>query len=329
MNRAAAAVLREQFGVIGYQQARELGMSYAAIRWRLTNGEWARGLGRTFRLTSSTPTWNQRAHEVLLAAGRGSVLSHASAAFVLGLEGFNQRPPSTQEVSIPHGRRMRLPGITVHHPKDSAPWFTKRGLRVTTLARTLVDLAGVMPEERFEFTLDSAQRRYPCLTRWLEDYLGRLEPRGHPGIGMLVKLLRQRTGGGTESALEVKTWRALRRHGLTDVRRQYEVKEADGRRVMRVDFAWPAHRLVLHADSALWHLQEERLTRDALQRMRLQELGWRSLVVTNSMIKSGDGWLDSVHTQLAARAPQRALPFNQGAGSIRHDAFAVPTHTSA
>lgn len=306
MNTVAAA-LREQFGVIGLQQARELGMSYAAIRWRLTSGEWSRGIGRTFRLTASTPTWNQRALEVLLAAGRGAVLSHASAAFVLGLEGFNQRLPSTLEVSIRPGRRVSLPGVTVHHPTDAFPWFTKRGLRVTTLARTLVDLAGVMPEEQFEFTLDSAQRRYPYLARWLEEYLGRLEPRGHAGIGMLAKLLRERNGGGTESALEVKTWRALRRNGLTEVRRQFEVAEANGRPVMRVDFAWPAHRFVLHADSTLWHLQEQRLTRDALQRMRLQELGWLSLVVTNSMLKSGDGWLDYVRTQLATRDPQRRL----------------------
>ncbi|MGV3621532.1 MAG: DUF559 domain-containing protein [Archangium sp.] len=318
----AAAVLREQFGVIGYQQARELGMSYGAIRWRLRSGEWTRGLGRTYRLASSPPTWNQRALEALLASGPGSVLSHSSAAFVLGLEGFNQKPPSTLETSVQPGRRVILQGVSVHHPTDTFPWFTKRGLRVTTLARTLVDLAGVMPEERFEFTLDSAQRRYPYLAHWLEHYLGRLEPRGHAGIGMLAKLLRERTGGHTDSALEVKVWRALRRNGITNMRRQFEVKD-----VMRVDFAWPEHRFVLHADSTLWHLQEERLTRDALQRMRLQELGWLSLVVTNSMLKSGDAWLDSVRTQLAARAPQLQLPY--GAGSMRHDPFAVPTHTSA
>ncbi|MGV3620437.1 MAG: hypothetical protein ACO1OB_06455 [Archangium sp.] len=307
MNGEAAALMRKQNGVIGFEQARALGLSVGAIRWRVSSGEWVREIGPTFRLAAAPQSWWQRATAVLLAAGPTAALSHASAAFVLGLEGFIGKPPGVIDVTVNRARRVRLDGFVTHHVRETVPRFTKAGLRVTTLARTLVDLAAVLPEEKFEFTLDSAQRRYPHLARWLEDYLGNLEPRGRPGITMLAKLLRERNGGKTESALEVKTWRALRRNGLTDVRRQFEVKEADGRPVMRVDFAWPEHRFVLHADSTLWHLQEERLTRDALQRMRLQELGWLSLVVTNSMLKSGDAWLAYVRTQLRERDPQRRL----------------------
>ncbi|MGV3620494.1 MAG: hypothetical protein ACO1OB_06740 [Archangium sp.] len=309
MNGEAAALMRKQFGVIGLQQARNSGLSYAAIRWKLDSGDWVRGIGKTYRLSAMPRSWWQRATETLLAAGPGTALSHSSAAFVLGLEGFNA-PPSTIEVSVQRPRRVRLSGVRCHHTVDALPSFVTRGLRLTTLARTFVDLAAVLPEERFEFALDSAQRRFKHLGLWLEDYLGRIQSQGRDGLPMLAKLLRERNGGTTESALEVKTWRALRRNGLTDVRRQFEVKEADGRPVMRVDFAWPEHRFVLHADSTLWHLQEERLTRDALQRMRLQELGWLSLVVTNSMLKSGDAWLEYVRTQLRERAPQRRLQFS-------------------
>lgn len=310
MNGEAAALMRAQFGVIGFQQARNAGLSVGAIRWRVSSGEWVREVGPTFRLAAAPRSWWQHATAVLLAAGPTAALSHASAAFVLGLEGYNARPTDIVEVTVPRARRVHLDGFVTHHVHERAPSFVTRGLRVTTLARTLVDLAAVMPEEKFEFTLDSAHRRYSHLGRWLEDYLGRLEPRGHAGIGMLARLLRERNGGHTESALEVKTWRALRRNGLTDVRRQYEVKERNGVPVMRVDFAWPEHRFVLHADSTLWHLQEERMTRDALQRMRLLELGWVSLVVTNSMLKSGDAWLEYVRTQLRERAPQRRLQFS-------------------
>lgn len=44
--------------------------------------------------------------------------------------------------------------------------------------------------------------------------------------------------------------------------------------------------------------------------VRLQEFGWRSLVVTHSMLRAGDGWLEHVRTQLNAREPQRRLAFN-------------------
>lgn len=306
MNQAAAALMRRQFGVIGYHQARELGMSHAAIRWRVTNGDWQRCVGPTFRISSAPASWLQRACAALVALGPDAVLSHASAAWVLGLEGFD-RPPDVLDVTVDRARRVRLPGVTLHRPLDSVPRFTARGLRVTTLARTFVDLAGVLPDERLEFALDSAHRRHRQLGAWLESYLERIDARGRSGVTALATMLRARRDESTESTLEVRAWRALRRHGLDTCAKQYVVVDDVGNYVVRADFAWPTHRVALHVDSALWHLQEERMTRDALQRMRLQELGWSSLVVTHSMMKTGDAWVARVRTHLKAREPQRHL----------------------
>lgn len=205
---------------------------------------------------------------------------------------------------------MTLRGVISHHALELVPSFVKRGLRVTTLARTFVDIAPLLSEERLEFALDTARLRNSNLGRWLETYLDSIEHRGRSGLATLVRLLALRKTGSTESPLEVRVWRALRRNGLNDVSRQFVVRD-----VMRIDFAWPRHRVALHTDSTLWHLQEERLTRDAHQRMQLQELGWMSLVVTNSMLNAGDAWLMYVRTQLRQREPQ--LTFSAGARHLK------------
>ena len=97
------------------------------------------------------------------------------------------------------------------------------------------------------------------------------------------------------------TWRALRRAGLVPVRRQFEVPG-----VMRVDFAWPERKVALHVDSAAWHAQSQRRTRDAIQRNQLQALGWYSSVVTHAMLQN-DAWLDTLKRALELRSPQRRL----------------------
>lgn len=308
VDEAVAAVMRQQHGVIGRAQALKLGMTGTSIRWRLQRGEWRHGVGRTYRLTAAPESWWQRAMATLVAVGDDAVLSHSSAAFVLGIEGF-ARPPSTVDVTVPGPTRVSFAGVVAHQCSGRLPGFVKRGLRVTTLARTFVDLAGQLSEEQLEFALDTARVKHPALGRWFEAYLPTLDARGRPGFATLQRLLALRQDGSTESALEVRVWRALRRHGLERVARQFRIFDPQGCEVIRADFAWPAHRFVLHTDSKLWHLQEERMTRDAHQRMRLQELGWLSLVVTSSMLDAGDGWLDYVRTQLRERDPQTRLRF--------------------
>ena len=85
------------------------------------------------------------------------------------------------------------------------------------------------------------------------------------------------------------------------VRRQFEIPG-----VMRLDFAWPERKVALHVDSAAWHSQSERRTRDAIQRNKLQALGWYSSSVTHAMLQRED-WLHGLKTVLEVRSPQRTL----------------------
>lgn len=303
-----AALMRRQFGVVSRRQVLDEGVSIGVIRARLSRGEWVRVFEGVYASSSVAVGWWARAAAAVLVAGPGSALSHVTAGHVLGLESM-ERPPSVIDVSVPAHRRVRIAGITAHQSRLAIPSFTSRGLQVTTLARTFVDLAGVLDEERLEFALDSAHRRCRRLGDWLEQYLSELDPRGHAGIATLVKLLRLRRDGSTESPLEVKVWRALRRAGIDVAKRQHVIRDRTGAAVMRADFAWPSHRIALHVDSASWHLQEQRMTKDAEQRTALQALGWFSMPVTHSMLKRDD-WLTWLREQLTKRAPQFELSLN-------------------
>ena len=301
-----AGLMRRQYGVISRQQALSAGLGAGAIRARLKRRDWVTVAVGVYAPSTLEIGWWQRAAAALLVAGPGGALSHATAGYVLGLESLTDRPPDRLEVLVPWGRRVRVDGVCAHQTRGAFPSFKSRGLQVTTLARTFVDLAGVLDEERLEFALDSAHRRCRRLGEWLEQYLSELDPRGHAGITTLAKLLRLRRDGSTESPLEVKVWRALRRAGIDAAKRQYVIRDRAGGAVMRADFAWPSLRIALHVDSTLWHLQEQRMTKDAEQRTVLQALGWFSMPVTHSMLKRDD-WLTWLREQLSKRAPQTEL----------------------
>lgn len=285
-------VAKKQHGLITRQQATNAGLSTASIRWRCDNGELERVHRDVFRFRAAPETWEQRALAVTLQAGERALLSHATAGVLHRLEGV-VGPPHI-DVSLPYRDRREAPSgsllhLTRHHLGNT---FTIRGLPVTNLARTLIDLSGVLSPAALEFALDSAHRRCASLASWIEHTAKTFPRRGVRGLSTLLDFLELRTRGGTESLLEMKVWRRLRRAPFPAPARQYVVNHGS-EYVMRVDFAWPAQRIALHADSFTWHHQRERLERDARQRTRLQALGWRNVVVTDRQVDDA-AWLDDV-----------------------------------
>ncbi|MEW5742375.1 MAG: hypothetical protein AB1938_25890 [Myxococcota bacterium] len=181
------------------------------------------------------------------------------------------------------------------------------GLPITSIANTLVDLAAELDDEALEIALDSAHRRWPRVGQWIEDLATKRQTRGVPGLTRLVQLVREREGQPTDSPLEVRVWRRLRStSGLPKPRLQVEVFDELGY-IMRVDFAWPLERVVVHADSFRWHSRRVTFDSDADQRNRLRAAGWEALVVTQNSLHGP--WLDDLKVLLAQRHPQRSFSF--------------------
>jgi hypothetical protein len=158
----------------------------------------------------------------VLAGGESAVLSHMSAAALWGLLKPIDGPV---DVSIPTraGRRGRL-GIRVHRPASLFPGQVtrRRGVPVTTPARTIEDLKGEAPPHLV--------RR---ATRQAELAKYRLGPR--------IK------GDRTRSDLERDFLTLCRRHGIPAP----EVNVKVGR--WTVDFLWRAEGIAVETDFYGYH----------------------------------------------------------------------------
>jgi very-short-patch-repair endonuclease len=79
---------------------------------------------------------------------------------------------------------------------------------------------------------------------------------------------------------------------------QFKVHDG-GRRVARVDFAWPEHRLALEYEG-IWHGERQQVARDRNRLNRLTAAGWRVLFVTAADIRDPERLLERIRQALAA-----------------------------
>jgi very-short-patch-repair endonuclease len=268
-----------QHGVFTRLQAIETGLTEGMVRGRLAAGRWDRLHPGVYRLTGSPPTWRQHVMAVCLAWGPGSVISHRTAAALWRLAGFEQ---GLVELIVLRSRRRALPGI-VHRPNALAPVdiATLDAIPLTSPARTLLDLAGVVPRDMVEEALDDALRRKLVSMSRLRWRLRETAGMGTPGAATIKALLDIRATDGVvpQSVFETKLLRALRAAGLPKPLIQHEVRDR-GRLVGVVDFAYPDARLAIEAEGYRWHSGRGRFERDLARRNALTALDWRVIHVS-------------------------------------------------
>lgn len=177
----------------------------------------------------------------VLACGPDALLSGRAAAHLLELVRGSPPPP---EVLCPTQRS--LPGVkTVRSrtldPRDAT---VHRGIPVTTIPRTLVDLAAILDESRLARACHEAGVRYRTTPAQVEVVLARRP--SSPG----ARMLRSVMGGETRvtlSKLEHRFLELLREDGLALPQTN---RPAGGR---RVDCRWPERRLTVELDSYRYH----------------------------------------------------------------------------
>jgi predicted transcriptional regulator of viral defense system len=136
--RAIDELALRQHGVVTRQQLLHLGLSRHTID-RLLRSGWLRPIHRGVFATGSRLDLRGQWLAAVLASGQLAVLSHQSAAALWDLFAVVTRI----DVTAPRSRGPRA-GVSVHrtgdlHPEDRA---SREGIPVTTVARTLLDLAG-------------------------------------------------------------------------------------------------------------------------------------------------------------------------------------------
>jgi predicted transcriptional regulator of viral defense system len=165
----------QQHGVVSAGQLRGLGLSSQAIYRRLQKQHLIRlhpGVYAVGHLALS-PRWRDFA--AVLACGPDALLSHRSAADLWGL----RRTSSPRiEVTAPRGRRGPA-GIAVHRSRvvHSEDRTAVNAIPVTSVARTLVDLADVLSLAALKRAINEAELLGLFDLAALERTLGRLPNR--------------------------------------------------------------------------------------------------------------------------------------------------------
>jgi len=156
VDRSIARVARRQSGVISTAQLIECGLTKDGIASRVRRGHLHSVLRSVYAVGHTNLTRRGREWAVVLACGPDASLSHntAGALFVV--------VPAERRLHVTTSRsRHARQGFTVHRTRnlDPADRTTIDGLSVTTLHRTLIDLADVLPEKRLTKAIHEAEVR--------------------------------------------------------------------------------------------------------------------------------------------------------------------------
>src|SRR5438477_1802637 len=278
-DRQIAELSATQHGVFSRSQAHAAGLSKDAIRRRVESARWRRLDRDVFVLEGSPMTRFATMMAACLSLWPDALASHLSAASLWQLPGFQTTTPI--EISADRARRRRNPPYKVHwtEPIPDHDRTFVNAIPVTSLSRTILDIAGAVAPELLEEAVDDAlRRRLASVSRlqWQLEKAGRRR-----GVADLRALLDSRdpTRAVPESVLETKVARILRKAKLPGLVAQYNVVVA-GHLIARVDFAFPAAKVAVEADGYRWHSGRAQWQQDLERRNALTNLGWRVIHVT-------------------------------------------------
>ena len=182
----------------------------------------------------------------------------------------DSRPPELQEPS-PAGRP--LSGDASPSPRRTSPSST--AWRLTTLERTLFDLAGAINEKRADRAIENVLARRRTTIERLWDVWADLAVPRRPGVPVMRKLLLKRGPGyvARESELEIRFSELLDADGIAQP--DWQVEIGDDEFIGRVDCLFRRARLLVELDGRIGHVGVLDEARDCERDRRLRALGYR------------------------------------------------------
>jgi len=251
IDRQLEELAAKQHGVFSRQQAFTIGASERFVQRRLTRRDWVRVAPAVYALLPSRGTWRRQCKIAELASDGGAIAGTTAAA-LHGLTGFGQ---GVIEVALAVNSANRNVPARAHR-YAGARVVTVDGIRVTTIAQTLFDLAGRVGLRRLERAIDDAIASARVTVAELEERLEFYDGSRRPGMPRMRALIGERSIDGwapPESELEALLLRVLARlpGGPTVLRQAAFPWRSD--RPGRVDVLLPQHRLIVEADGRRWH----------------------------------------------------------------------------
>jgi hypothetical protein len=273
LDRELRALAERQHAMVALDQARVLG-SRAELYHRVHSSGWTLETPRVMRLVGAPRSPEQPLMAATLDGGTGTAAAYDAAAAMWRLPGFwlgaielsrqrgvRSRPPSTGRLHLP--RYLPDSHLTV-----------VRGVPVTTLPRTIFDLAGRLHPARTERIVASVIGRSPGTLRVLHRMLPELAEHGRNGIVVMRDILERNPIGCVveETGLERRVNHILREGGEPGLIPQVNMGGHEW--IGRVDFRDPIASIVLwEVDSQLHHSSPLDIANDAARDEAMRAIG--------------------------------------------------------
>jgi predicted transcriptional regulator of viral defense system len=289
------AVSETRVGTVAYW--RNSGISPGQLRALIRAGQLVqvrRGVYATEKAIASTKDNPARAHGLRAAAvraatGGDAVASHQSAALIHGLDLLKRPPEGTLTLTRTPTRRARTretAGVIFRAAELPREHVTRaNGTAVTTVARTVIDLARTLSYLEAVVVADSALRAGTSK----EELMGVVDAcQRWPGMDQARRVIAF-ANGLAESVLESCARVAFDSSGLDAPQLQVTVRGPGF--IFRADFLWAEHQTIVEADGLtkysskedlLAQLRRDRLLRDA--GYKVVHFTWRELFETPEVV---------------------------------------------
>jgi predicted transcriptional regulator of viral defense system len=281
---AVAELAASQHSVFTRRQAADLNLTAHRVSTALAQGWLLEPYPGVLAIRGAPVTYERELIAATMAAGGHGAASHRAAARLHQLDGFGNS--STIEVSVDRTHRWSPSRQGVlravpHHIVALEPCDLVHVDRIptTNLARTLADLGSVVRDRRLVARALTDARRRGASLEWLRETAERLHRPGQRGTGVLLRLLDAIPFEGRvpDSWFEELLAACLAHPRLPRVVPQYEILDAHGRFVARVDLAIPSVKLGLEAHSRRFHFGPQAEPLDEQRDVRVAACGWELL----------------------------------------------------
>ena len=269
-----ARLAERQHGLVSRRQLLAAGLTRHAIAHRVRAGRLhclSRGVYAVgHRLLSSEAHWMA----AVLAGGPGAVLSHRSAGALWRIRSRR----GIVDVTVPSSRRQR-PGITWHVSNLPADEITSvAAIPVTTVPRTLLDLATILDHHGVERAIDETEVQRHTDPLSLPALIARY-PRRRGTATIRAVLAEGRTGNSvTKSELEERFLRFLADWGSPRPEVNASIAMRGG--FVEADCVWRNSRLIVELDGRAVHDTAAAFERDRARDRALGAAGWRVVRIT-------------------------------------------------
>jgi very-short-patch-repair endonuclease len=271
-----ARIADRQHRVVKRRQLLAAGLSAGMIRHRVESGRMFRLHPGVYAVGTADPGRLGHLLSAVFARGERAVLSHRSAAVLWRLL---EAGPGPIDVTVP-GKKAELRGGIRRHPTRSLPpadTTTQLRIPCTTVERVLIDLAAIRSRELERAVEEGFVKKLIGRTR-MQDALDRAK--GRAGTGQLKRLL-----GGllpelpfTRSELER---RFLKLVASANLPMPIVNRHREGH---RVDFHWPASKLIVETDGGGIHDSPYAFEEDRRRDLDLELAGWHVIRLTWSQV---------------------------------------------